>query len=91
MLKTTDLPADITPQQIIEVAQGQYQLLLQNDLEGRLNEERHFNELKDPSHHDYDESFKRYLARKKEIDSNRQGYLDLLDQLKALHEKATKT
>ena len=88
MLKITDLPQDITPPQIIEVAQGQYRLLLQNDQEGRLNEERHFREMMNQTIND--EDFDRYLARKKEINANRQAYLDLLDQLKELHEKATR-
>jgi len=91
MFKLTDLPEDITPRQIQELAVSQYQLLLQNDGEWRLLQQRHFDETLDESRDSetFESDSLRYLARKKELDENRQGYLDLLEQLKDLYESKT--
>ena len=80
-LQVIDLPANITAQQVREVAQAQYRILLQNDEEELLLQQRDMDGLVDAQ---------TYNARLKEIEGTRQALLNLLDELKSLHEEVSK-
>ncbi len=89
MLKIQDLPANITPAEIREVAQSVHSMLMQTGTEIRLNEQRHFDMMLQDNvpNDEYEKKSWAYIARRDELAEERLGYINLLDELKRLHEE----
>ena len=88
MLKITDLPSDISPQEIKDVANSVYRHLLQNGEEQRINEERHFQETMDTQDPvEYEQQAWAYIARRDELAARDLKYTALLEDLQDLHDR----